>query len=158
MGFSGQEYFNGLPCPPPGDLPKPGIEPASFNSFLTRDQTCTPCTGRQNLDHWITRELTHWDSLRHTGHTDSGWVTVLLSSVFVVHLLSCVWFFETPWSSVSSAKSGQSEAPTLLHSAFLGTFILKVFAARGATWTPFAFHPLHMSLTYGDFRTQPASQ
>ena len=27
MGFSRQEYWNGLPCPPPGDLPNPGIEP-----------------------------------------------------------------------------------------------------------------------------------
>ena len=27
MGFSGQEYWNGLPCPPPKDLPDPGIEP-----------------------------------------------------------------------------------------------------------------------------------
>ena len=26
MGFSGQEYWSGLPCPPPGDLPDPGIE------------------------------------------------------------------------------------------------------------------------------------
>ena len=29
MGFSGQEYWSGLPCPPPGDLPNPGIEPRS---------------------------------------------------------------------------------------------------------------------------------
>ena len=29
MGFSRQEYWNGLPFPPPGDLPDPGIEPAS---------------------------------------------------------------------------------------------------------------------------------
>ena len=29
MGFSGQEYQNGLPFPSPGDLPDPGIEPAS---------------------------------------------------------------------------------------------------------------------------------
>ena len=27
--FSRQEYQSGLPCPPPGDLPKPGIEPMS---------------------------------------------------------------------------------------------------------------------------------
>ena len=27
MGFSRQEYWGGLPCPPPGDLPDPGIEP-----------------------------------------------------------------------------------------------------------------------------------
>ena len=29
MGFSRQEYWRGSPCPPPGDLPHPGIEPAS---------------------------------------------------------------------------------------------------------------------------------
>ena len=27
MGFSRQEYWGGLPCPSPGDLPEPGIEP-----------------------------------------------------------------------------------------------------------------------------------
>ena len=27
MGFSRQEYWSGLPCPPPGDFPNPGIEP-----------------------------------------------------------------------------------------------------------------------------------
>ena len=25
--FSRQEYWSGLPCPSPGDLPKPGIKP-----------------------------------------------------------------------------------------------------------------------------------
>ena len=29
MGFSRQEHWSGLPCPPPGDLPNPGIEPRS---------------------------------------------------------------------------------------------------------------------------------
>ena len=29
MGFSRQEYWSGLPCPPPWDLPNPGIEPRS---------------------------------------------------------------------------------------------------------------------------------
>ena len=32
MGFSRQEYWSGLPCPPPGDLPNPGIEPTSLTS------------------------------------------------------------------------------------------------------------------------------
>ena len=31
MGFSRQDYWNGLPFPPPGDLPDPGIEPMSPN-------------------------------------------------------------------------------------------------------------------------------
>ena len=32
MGFSRQECWSGLPCPPPGDLPHPGIEPMSLLS------------------------------------------------------------------------------------------------------------------------------
>jgi len=32
MGFSRQEYWSGLPCLPPGDLPDPGIEPGSLVS------------------------------------------------------------------------------------------------------------------------------
>ena len=30
MGFSGGEYWRGLPCPPPEDLPNTGIEPVSL--------------------------------------------------------------------------------------------------------------------------------
>ena len=30
MEFSMQEYWSGLPCPPPGDLPNPEIEPESL--------------------------------------------------------------------------------------------------------------------------------
>ena len=31
-GFSRQEYWSGLPCPPPGDLLDPGMEPKSLMS------------------------------------------------------------------------------------------------------------------------------
>ena len=41
VGFFRQEYWSGLPFPPPGDLPDPGIEPVS-------------CVGRQILYHWAT--------------------------------------------------------------------------------------------------------
>ena len=30
VGLSRQEYWRGLPCPPPGDLPNPGIKPESL--------------------------------------------------------------------------------------------------------------------------------
>ena len=30
MGFSRQEYWSELPCPPPGDLPEPGTGPMSL--------------------------------------------------------------------------------------------------------------------------------
>ena len=32
MGFFRPEYWSGLPCPPPGDLPNPGIKPTFFTS------------------------------------------------------------------------------------------------------------------------------
>ena len=32
MGFSRWDYWSGLLCPPPGDLPNPGMEPKSFMS------------------------------------------------------------------------------------------------------------------------------
>ena len=32
MGFPRPEHWNGLPRPPPGDLPNPGCEPASLTS------------------------------------------------------------------------------------------------------------------------------
>ena len=31
-GFSRQDNWNGLPCPPPGDIPDPGIKPTSLKS------------------------------------------------------------------------------------------------------------------------------
>ena len=37
MGFSRQEYWSGLPCPPPGDLPNSGTAPASLMSPALAD-------------------------------------------------------------------------------------------------------------------------
>ena len=41
VGFSRQEYWSGLSCPPPGDLPSSGIEPKSFKSFALADEFFT---------------------------------------------------------------------------------------------------------------------
>ena len=45
MGFSGQEYWSGLPFPSPGDLPHLGIEPMSpalAGSFFTTEPQGKP--------------------------------------------------------------------------------------------------------------------
>ena len=48
MGFPRQEYWSGLPFPPPGNLPDPGIEPrspalqADSFSFEPPGKPCTP--------------------------------------------------------------------------------------------------------------------
>ena len=44
MGFSRQEYWSGLPCPPPGDLPNLGIKPASLMSPALADGFFTAST------------------------------------------------------------------------------------------------------------------
>ena len=45
MGFSRQEYWSGLPCHPPGNLPDPGIEatsPALLGGFFTTEPPGKP--------------------------------------------------------------------------------------------------------------------
>ena len=44
MGFSKQEYWCGLTCPLPGDLPDPGIEPAPLRSPALADRFFTTST------------------------------------------------------------------------------------------------------------------
>ena len=44
MGFSGQEYWSGLPLPRPGDLPDPGIKPESLTSPALAGGFFTPST------------------------------------------------------------------------------------------------------------------
>ena len=53
MGFSRQEYWRGLPCPPPGDLPDPGIEPSSLVSPALAGRFFTTTTT------WEARWLCH---------------------------------------------------------------------------------------------------
>ena len=70
QGFSRQEYWSGLPCPPPGDLPYPGIEPRSpalqADSLLSEPPAClwidysslTIALGMlMLLDWWISPDL-----------------------------------------------------------------------------------------------------
>ena len=46
QGFSRKEYWSELPCPPPGDLPDPGVDPVSLmplalaGGFFTTGATC----------------------------------------------------------------------------------------------------------------------
>ena len=51
MGFSRQEYWSGLPYPPPGDLPDPGIKLASPESLaLQADSLLLEPLGTRHKD------------------------------------------------------------------------------------------------------------
>ena len=54
MGFSRQEYWSGLPCPPPGDLPDPGTEPISLMALPLAGRFFTTSTyGKQYMYMYI---------------------------------------------------------------------------------------------------------
>ena len=53
MEFSRQEYWSGLPHPPPGDLPDPGIEPASLPSPALTGKFLNAPNKRRRLTGWM---------------------------------------------------------------------------------------------------------
>ena len=53
MGLSRQEYWSGLPCPPPRDLPNTGIEPASLKSPALAGRLFTTSTTWKSLNSQI---------------------------------------------------------------------------------------------------------
>ena len=73
MGFSRQEYWSGLPCPPPGNLPDPGIEPTSpalqvdFLSLSHRESPKRDHRDHQTLPFLIKNEET--EAQRNGGET-----------------------------------------------------------------------------------------
>ena len=57
MGFSRQEYWRGLPCPPPEDLPNPGIEPKTLMSFYLHRQVGSLSLAPSGKPESLVREL-----------------------------------------------------------------------------------------------------
>ena len=81
MGFSRQEYWSGLPCPPPGDLPNPGIEPGS--SALQANSLPSEQPGKP-MDYILHQYL---------GENYSS-----------IQSLSHVWLFVTPWTAARQSS------------------------------------------------------
>ena len=72
-GFSRQEYQSGLPCPPSGDLPNPGIKSRSptlqENSLPSEPPGKHVYTGITNIlcEYWVTKEQTSGCAVRDSG-------------------------------------------------------------------------------------------
>ena len=75
MGFSRQEYWSGLPCPPLGDLSHPGIKPVSLTSlalaggFFTTSTTWEAhlCNIQKQLIKSLVRGPEQWFPLQRPG-------------------------------------------------------------------------------------------
>ena len=94
MGFSRQEYWSGLPCPPPGDLPDPGI-----GGFFTASAT------------W---EIPTLNSMyvRFTIEENQPWC-LLLSSLF----RGCRYNWLSSLSTTHSGKAQFTQLPYFLTKA-----------------------------------------
>ena len=92
MGFSRQEYWSGLPCPPPGDLPDPGMKPVCLLSSVLAGRifTIVP-TGKP--------------------YTTMTKIAMRFSSV---QLLSCVQLFATSWTVSYQASLSIANSWSLL--------------------------------------------
>ena len=66
MEFSRQEYWSGLPCPPLGDLPDPGIEPTfpalAGGFFITSAswEAAASRVGAKSLPHGIPKDIAQY--------------------------------------------------------------------------------------------------
>ena len=49
MEFSREEYWSGLPCPPPGDIPVSGIKPMSLASLALQADSSPLSQGKPQL-------------------------------------------------------------------------------------------------------------
>ena len=61
MGFSWQEYWSGLPCPPPEDIPNPGVEPASPVSPALNADTL-PLSGASLVAQMVKNPTSMWET------------------------------------------------------------------------------------------------
>ena len=76
MGFSRQEYWSGLPCPPPGDILDPGIKPGSPLASLPLSHRGSP-----------------WSSFSTVRYLPSS-----------VQSLNHVWLLATQWTAACQAS------------------------------------------------------
>ena len=75
-GFSRQEYWSGLPCPPPGDLPNPGLKlrsQALQADSLPFEPPGKHITGAQikNTNHFIRirmAKIEKWQTIKSAGN------------------------------------------------------------------------------------------
>ena len=82
IGFSRQEYWNGLPFPSPGDLPNPGIDPGSL--ALQTDALPSEPPGKL---YWRMVDLKYCVSLRCTAH----WFSL---NIFLFRFLSLTSYYK----------------------------------------------------------------
>ena len=109
MGFSRQEYWNGVPCPPPGNLPNPGIKPVSLICPAWQaDSLPLAPPGKPNIHYIPPKYLTKIEWLNHNTQLDNVTGNHLKRSASVqfssFQSLNRVRLFATPWIAACQAS------------------------------------------------------
>ena len=105
MGFFRQEYWSGLPFPPPADLPDPEIEPSSpLSPALQADSLPAEPSGKSLL---ITKCIESYPDLGQTNARERGlgapshwWGSQEILRVFeeIRHPQACPFVHPTIWT------------------------------------------------------------
>ena len=86
MGFPRQEYWSGLPFPPPGDLPHPGTEPTSLSSPALAGGFFTPL---------VAQTVKRLSTMRETRAQSLGWEDPLEKEM-AIRSSTIAW--KIPWT------------------------------------------------------------
>ena len=92
VGFCRQEYWGGLPCPPPGDLPGPGIKPASLKSPALTGEFFTATSTWEALHLDFTLPCASKPS-NHIHVVSLGFPDILQSSFLIPHALLAIFYY-----------------------------------------------------------------
>ncbi len=107
MGFPRREHWSGLPCPPPGDLPNPGIKLASLRSLALADGFfTTTATGKL---------LCPWNS---PGKNTGVGYHFLLQGIFLTQGQTCISCISL-YCQVDSLPLRHLQSPSLTVYCFL---------------------------------------
>ena len=105
MGLSRQEYWSGLPCPPPRDLPNPGIEPVSLTPpSLAGGFFTTSATGENPLLAESNSNSSAGIGVPPGSAIVASWGSSILSCTFAISPTCCWPFYSGNVSTPSLFK------------------------------------------------------
>ena len=119
MGLFWQEDWSGLPFPPPGHLPTPGIETESPDSYISRWIVYHWATWEAKTVYiWVTQKglmkiMSSWKRNLGTVPPQSYYMLLFLD-ISSVQSLSCVRLFVTPWTAAHQASLSITNCRSLL--------------------------------------------
>ena len=134
MGFSRQEYWRGLPCPSPGDLPSPGTEPRS---------------PKLQADSWLSEPPGEAPRDTHTHHfsyyslccavcSDVSHIRLFATPWTVAHQppLSLGFSWQECWSGILFPPPEHLSYPGIEPPSLMSPTLVSRFLTTSATWKP----------------------